>query len=165
MCRETCCEKTSCTETWGCGARSVGLWVRGLKGRFWRRRAGLRTTGKAPALSRAGAERLAVGVPQGAEVRGYRVWLVGYRRWRPRHWWAVPPRAVALRPMHQQLLSSDQAAAYVETFNRRMLARPKRLWAVAVPVVMRYAGDLDYGQAVTRQVVRRASPHGETREA
>jgi len=83
-----------------------------------------------------------------ARQHKYRVWLLGYGEWQPRSWFAVPPTAVALRPAHAHALSRRQAVVYVEAFNRRMLARPKHIWAVAVPVTVHYEGDLRAGQTM-----------------
>ena len=44
----------------------------------------------------------------------------------------------------------SEAARFIEGFNGTMLTRRCRLWAVAVPVTIRYEGDLRTGQTVRR---------------
>ena len=39
-------------------------------------------------------------------------------------------------------MPADQTLPFLEGFNRTMLDRRARLWAVAVPVTLRYDGDL-----------------------
>jgi len=43
-------------------------------------------------------------------------------------------------------MSASQAARYVEAFNRAAAARRRKVWAVAVPVTVRYEGDPRPGQ-------------------
>ncbi len=76
----------------------------------------------------------------------YRVWIVGYRRWEPRSCRDVPPEAVVLEPAEPDTMSARQAAGYVEAFNRAVLGGGRRIWAVAVPVTVRYEGDARPGQ-------------------
>jgi len=82
--------------------------------------------------------------------------MIGYRDWHPRRWSEIPATGVALKPAHDWVLTRQEADTYVETFNRRMLTRPKQLWAVAIPVTIRFEGDLREGQSVTRATLKRA---------
>jgi hypothetical protein len=43
-------------------------------------------------------------------------------------------------------MSADQATRYVRSFNGRMMAVGRRLWAVAIPVSIRYQGEPIRGQ-------------------
>ena len=78
----------------------------------------------------------------------YRVWIAAYERWQPQAWHEVPPAAQALEPAVADCLSAVEAADYVEAFNLAMLAHPRNRWAIAIPVVLRYEGDLMPGQVV-----------------
>ena len=78
----------------------------------------------------------------------FRVWMVGYRDWQPADCHDVPPEAEAIEPVEVGCLSRREAAEYVEQFNRTMLTQPARLWALAVPVEVRYVGDLLPGDTV-----------------
>jgi hypothetical protein len=64
----------------------------------------------------------------------YRLWIATYSDWRPSEWNQVPPRATALEPVDDGLVSADEAALFLEGFNRSMLGEHDRpIWAVAVP--------------------------------
>ena len=78
--------------------------------------------------------------------RRYRVWLVAYRHWQPRNCSDAPPNAVALEPAEDGTMSARRAARYVAAFNRAALGGRRRVWAVAIPVVLRYEGDPRPGQ-------------------
>lgn len=78
----------------------------------------------------------------------FRVWIAVYERWQPRSWVDVPPNSVVLEPADDGCLSADEAAVYIEAFNQAMIAHPRNRWAVAVPVTIRYEGDLMPGQKV-----------------
>jgi len=80
--------------------------------------------------------------------RRFRVWIAGYDRWQPAGFAEVPPGAVALEPAEEGTMSAAQATAYVEAFNRAALARQRKIWAVALPVVVRYEGDLRPGEKI-----------------
>lgn len=80
----------------------------------------------------------------------FRIWVVRYDRWQPAAWNDLPPRAVAVEAAEATPFSAAEAARFLEGFNGTMLARPTRLWAVAVPVTIRYEGDLRAGQIVRR---------------
>jgi hypothetical protein len=79
----------------------------------------------------------------------FRIWIASFQDWQPSAWQDVPPRAVALEPAAGEALSAAEAQAFLEGFNGRMLAEHKRLWAVAVPVVIRFDGDAQPGESVT----------------
>jgi hypothetical protein len=81
----------------------------------------------------------------------YRIWIAGFENWRPTAWSDVPPRAIALEPAEADALSDAQARAFLEGFNGHMLREAKRLWAVAVPVVVGYQGDARASESVTGQ--------------
>jgi len=81
-------------------------------------------------------------------VRRYRVWIVEYGDCRPRDPGEVPPRARPLEPAEEGTMSAAEAALYTQSFNRAMLGRSRRLWAVAVPVNICYEGDLQPGDDV-----------------
>ncbi len=83
----------------------------------------------------------------------FRIWVVRYDRWRPAAWNDLPPQAVAIEAAEAAPLSAAEAARFLEGFNGTMLARPARLWAVAVPVTIRYERDLRAGQIVRRSNV------------
>ena len=80
----------------------------------------------------------------------FRIWVVRYDAWRPAAWNELPPRAVAVEAAEAAPLSAGEAARFLEGFNGTMLTRRGRLWAVAVPVTLRYDGDLRTGQTISR---------------
>jgi hypothetical protein len=80
----------------------------------------------------------------------YRIWVVRYEHWRPAAWSELPPKAVAVETAEDAPLSEGEAARFLEGFNGTMLTRRAQLWAVAVPVTLRYEGDLCAGQVVSR---------------
>jgi hypothetical protein len=78
----------------------------------------------------------------------YRIWVVRCERWRPAAWTDLPLRSIAVELAEPQAMPADQTLPFLEGFNRTMLDRRARLWAVAVPVTLRYEGDLRPGQIV-----------------
>ena len=87
----------------------------------------------------------------------YRLWISRYDGWAPNRWDDIPPEAVALEPAIDGVYSSAQAAAFVEGFNTEMLRDAQRRWAIAIPVTVRYDGDLEPGQRfVNPQTQQRA---------
>jgi hypothetical protein len=56
-----------------------------------------------------------------------------------------------LEPAEDGAMSARKANAYREAFNRTILARSRKVWAVAVPVTVRYEGDLQPGQRETEE--------------
>lgn len=79
-------------------------------------------------------------------VQQFRLWIARYEDWAPVRWDDTPPQAIALELAVDGVYSAVQAAAFVEGFNTEMLRDPQRRWAVAVPVTLRYDGDLAPGQ-------------------
>jgi hypothetical protein len=78
----------------------------------------------------------------------YRVWITRYENWRPRGPRDRPPAAVALEPAEAGTMPRGQARAYADAFNTSALAGRRKLWAVVLPVEIRYEGDLEPGQLV-----------------
>lgn len=99
-----------------------------------------------------------------ATQQRFRVWLIGYDGGTPQRWDAVPPEAVALEPAEEGALSAEEAAVFVHSFNEAMLSHPKRVWAVPVPVVVRYEGDLRRGQIVDDESIDFAALGSRARE-
>jgi hypothetical protein len=64
------------------------------------------------------------------------------------HWGDVPAAFVAVELAEEECFTAQDAAAYLEGFNGRMLQRSRGRWAVAVPVAVRYDGDVAPGQKV-----------------
>ncbi|MBN2476892.1 MAG: hypothetical protein JXB62_19955 [Pirellulales bacterium] len=82
----------------------------------------------------------------------WRVWIARYDRWQPQHCREIPPQCVAVEPAEPDPMSSDQAEQYVEAFNQAALAAGRHLWAIAVPVTIRYDGDCRPGEVLSRPV-------------
>jgi hypothetical protein len=79
----------------------------------------------------------------------FRLWIATYVDWRPSHWNQTPPQATAVEPVENALYSDDEAALFLEGFNQSMLLEDgPRIWAVAVPVTVRYDGDARPGRPV-----------------
>ena len=89
----------------------------------------------------------------------YRVWLAACGASQPRHVRDWPAEAVALEPAEEGPFSLAQAVRYVEVFNRIAMARHLGVWAIALPVAVRYEGDLRVGQRLARSGCRNASVH------
>jgi hypothetical protein len=84
-----------------------------------------------------------------AEIPGlYRVWLAEYEGPRPRRWSDVPRRARAVEPADAECRTAAAAEEFVEGFNRSR--RNDRLWAVAVPIVLRIDGEPQRGTVIRR---------------
>jgi hypothetical protein len=77
---------------------------------------------------------------------GFRVWLVACGNCQPRRAHGIPPETTIIEPAEEGVLSAPHAARYVETFNRAAAAQRLRVRAIAVPVAVRYEGDLRAGQ-------------------
>jgi hypothetical protein len=78
----------------------------------------------------------------------FRVWIAKYDSWQPMAWDELPPRATAVEPAEPMAMSAREAVRFLEGFNRTMLGRTTRIWAVAVPVTILYEGDLRVGQII-----------------
>ena len=79
----------------------------------------------------------------------YRVWIVRYEGCRPAAWCDVPAAATAVEPAERRAMTLRQARRYVEAFNRAVAAGPRKLWAVALPVRIRYLGDAEPGRELS----------------
>lgn len=79
----------------------------------------------------------------------YRVWITRYEGWTPQNVRQVPPTAVAQEPAEREAMSAQQATHYVEAFNRAALARQCKLWAIALPVAVRFEGEPRPGDTLT----------------
>lgn len=92
-------------------------------------------------------------VPGGVGTTWYRVWLVACARQPPRPTHDRVLDATAIKPAERGVLSASQATRYVEAFNRAALARGLGVWALAVPVAVRYEGDLQSGERVVATAI------------
>lgn len=79
----------------------------------------------------------------------FRLWIATYENWRPSRWNESPPAAVALEAVEDGLYSEAEAALFLEGFNSSMLEYDAPIWAVAVPVAVRFEGDAVCGRPVT----------------
>lgn len=86
---------------------------------------------------------------RGRTVRLYRIWITRYEDWAPQNCLQLPPVAIAQEPAESEAMSARQAARYVEAFNRAALARRCKLWAVALPVAVRFEGEPRPGDTLT----------------
>ncbi len=82
----------------------------------------------------------------------FRLWITTYTDWRPSQWSDSPPTATALEAVENGLYSVDEAALFLEGFNTSMLQNTEPIWAVAVPVAIRYEGDAQPGMPVRGHV-------------
>ena len=96
-------------------------------------------------------------MPWGPNTPGlFRIWLAECANWEPTDWQDLPPQAKVIEPAITDCLSERDAALFVEGFNATILAResnpalsrPRRLWAIAVPVEIQYRGDFASGSYV-----------------
>jgi hypothetical protein len=78
----------------------------------------------------------------------YRVWIVRYQQ-QPAAWHDVPPGAVAIEPAERGTMTGRRARQYVEAFNRAAQNGRRKIWAVALPVVIRYMGDPQPGETLS----------------
>ncbi len=77
---------------------------------------------------------------------GFRVWIGACSNWQRQGDHDHPSEVTAVEPAEEGILSKAQAARYVRAFNRTARQRGLGVWAVALPVVVRYDGDLQPGQ-------------------
>lgn len=87
----------------------------------------------------------------------FRLWIASYKDWRPTHWSQTPPQAIAIEPVEEMLYSEDEAALFVEGFNTSVLADDRAIWAVAVPITIRYEGDAVAGAPIVGHAFARES--------
>ncbi len=80
--------------------------------------------------------------------RTFRLWIATYRDWKPLRWNDVPPEATALEPVDEATYSAAEAALFLQGFNSAMYGSARSVWAVAVPVALRYEGDARPGDVV-----------------
>jgi hypothetical protein len=85
------------------------------------------------------------------DSRQFRVWITRYEKWRPRSVRDRPPSAVAVEPAEPGTMSAREARAYAAAFNESALAARCKLWAVILPVVVRYEKDAQPGQVLGRR--------------
>lgn len=65
-----------------------------------------------------------------------RIWIVRRGAWQPRRWDERPPACrPRVGPAETDAFRADEAARYIEGFNRAMLTASGPYWAVAVPLV------------------------------
>src|SRR4051812_41455785 len=77
-------------------------------------------------------------------MEAYPVWIVHRGdHWEPRHWSDVPEQAPVIGLAAQGHFPQAQALALVQAFNFDQFHRTEHLWAVCVPVEVRYEGDLE----------------------
>ena len=84
----------------------------------------------------------------GATGQMYRLWITTYADWQPAQWSDAPPTATALEAVENGLYSADEAALFLEGFNSAVLQNNDPIWAVAVPVTIRYEGDAQPGMPI-----------------
>ena len=82
------------------------------------------------------------------EKTRYRVWIVRYNGKPLPGLRGVPAGAVAVEPAEQGTMTGRAAQRYADAFNRAALAGPHKVWAVALPVRVRYEGDPRPGDAI-----------------
>jgi hypothetical protein len=78
----------------------------------------------------------------------YRVWIVRYEHGQPSGWHDVPAGAIAIEPAERGTMTGRRARRYIEAFNRAAQNGRQRIWAVALPVVIRYVGEPQPGEPV-----------------
>ena len=78
-----------------------------------------------------------------------RVWIAECYDWNPTDWSDVPRKAMAVQPASDSCVSVPDAAMFVEGFNREMLRRRTLLWAIAVPITVRFEQDLASGDLMS----------------
>jgi hypothetical protein len=88
----------------------------------------------------------------------FRVWIVTFHDWQPLHWNESPPQATALEPADESLYTAEEAGVFVEGFNSCALGSGQSIWAVAVPVTIRYEGDASPGMPVEGHCFPLAQP-------
>lgn len=77
----------------------------------------------------------------------FRVWILYCEPWEPRHATDIPPRGVAVEPAETGCFSAAEARDYVEGFNGSP-ERPRALWAIRVPVRLRWDRDIAPGDLI-----------------
>jgi hypothetical protein len=80
-----------------------------------------------------------------------RVWIVRYDGQPPATWHDTPAGAVAIEPAEQRTMTPRRASRYVEAFNRAARHGSRKIWAVALPVTIRYEGDPRPGERLSEK--------------
>jgi len=75
----------------------------------------------------------------------FRLWIVECEAWQGTTWHEAPPRARAIEPIEEGLLTAREAASFPEGFNGALAGSDRPLWAVAVPIRLTLAGDAQPG--------------------
>lgn len=83
----------------------------------------------------------------------YRVWIVRYEGRQPGAWCDVPVGATAVEAAERGTMTVRRARQYVEAFNRAVEKSRRKIWAVAIPVSIRYVGDAQPGQTLAARDV------------
>lgn len=91
----------------------------------------------------------------------FRLWIAHYDQWRPVRWNDVPPHATALELVDDAAYSASEAALFLQGFNSAILGSVRPIWAVAVPVELRYEGDARPGDSVQGFAFAAESTHAE----
>ena len=78
----------------------------------------------------------------------YRVWIVRYKGDPPPALGGIPASAFAVAPAERGTMTVRNARRYVEAFNRAALRGTGKVWAVALPVTVRYQGEPRPGEAI-----------------
>ena len=99
-------------------------------------------------ISGVGCQGRSIGEGGRAVENRYRVWIVRYQGWPPERWDAIPAGSNAVEPAERGTMTIRKARHYVEAFNRAAQKGPKKIWAVALPVSIRYVGDPQPGQVL-----------------
>ena len=86
--------------------------------------------------------------PRHSKQLRFRVWIVQYDHWQPSSHHDIPVEAIVLEPAEYGSMPRGEAALYVESFNRTALEGGRKIWAVAIPVVLRYEGDPQPGETI-----------------
>jgi hypothetical protein len=63
-------------------------------------------------------------------------------------WSDRPPLATAIEPLSEATYDAENAQLFLQGFNSQMLLSERGLWAVAVPVTLRFEGDLQPGDKI-----------------
>jgi len=81
----------------------------------------------------------------------FHVWITKVDRWQPGSWQDLPPEATAIELAEVGCFNEAEALAYLEGHNTAALACRDRRWAVALPVVLSFAGDPCPGEVIFPQ--------------
>jgi hypothetical protein len=90
----------------------------------------------------------------------YRLWIAKYSDWRPTRWNQSPPQAVALELARDAPASAEEAAHFLEGFNNVRLESQEPVWAIAIPVTVRYEGDARPGLSISAPAFFAEQPTG-----